>query len=452
MFYFRSRWIALVVLTLLLQTPGLRASQEDEAANAAAEATEQAERAELEARYQDALQAAEAERARAEQSLERARAEMAAVARARAQQEAELGQARQQRDQELARMREELSRSHNELRKASREVARAYREIGRESAPQVRMANLGDRAVIGVILGETTDTGVQVIGVSPDGPAERAGVQQGDVIIGMRGQNLVDSNETSSPRAAVYEVMSGVEDGEELQLTLERNDGVIDVFVVAEKREPLVWQSVVRLPSAPHAPDGHPAAVPGVARIVIEDIQIPEIDHEALAEQVEKITREVKQRHIVVTGDDASFAHAPEHDAEYSFEIHSISDFGDDALHEANLWFGLPAASGLELTAINPGLGEYFNTDKGVLVLKAREDNGLQLKSGDVVLSVGDATVEKPADLMRALRDLDTGSEVEIKIKRNKRNRTLDVVMPENRLGFVEPYFKSYSFNTRHKD
>ena len=116
-----------------------------------------------------------------------------------------------------------------------------------------------------------------------------------------------------------------------------------------------------------------------------------------------------------------------------------MSDLGHFALEDANVWFGLPMAQGLQLAEVDPGLGEYFKTERGVLVLKARADNDLQLESGDVILQVGATEVNSPAEFMRALRGLNSGDELVMDIKRNRKDRTLKTVMPEGRTSFHFP-------------
>ena len=295
------------------------------------------------------------------------------------------------------------------MRGATREVARAHRDLARAGDEReiIRHVNLGDRAVIGVVLGSESDNGVEIIGVSPDGPAERAGLEQGDILVSIQDIVLADND---AARESVFEIMSDVDDQEELAVVVERDGVSSEYTVTAEIREPRGWQSMIRIAEVEAV-----AAVPGDRDVIIERIEIPEVDEEAIAAQVAELTQHLEQ---------------------YEFDHEEFSEFGEHAMSEANAWFGLPRAHGLELTSINEGLGAYFKTDRGVLVIKAREDNAYGLESGDVILSIDSTAVNSPSDMLRALRDVEPGSEIDIGIKRNRRDKTLSVVVPENRLGF----------------
>lgn len=428
-------------LLLILTTPAIaeEPAEAQAAEQAAAQAAEQAEAASVSMleEAEHARQAAKAMRAEALKAAELARKsvrEYEQMAREQAElsrmDDVEVTRALAMRDEEMSRAREELSRAHRELREASREVARAHRELAMhgehpERHVVTRRVNLGDRAVIGVVLGKQTDQGVEVIGVSPDGPSDKAGLMAGDVLVSIRGADLAGAGEAAG--SALRDVMAEVSAGEELAVVALRNGEPREFTVTAEHREPRSWQSMIRIPDAEEIEivEGEP----GSSRIIVERLEIPEIDEVALAARVEELTERLKSRKLIHVSPDG------DHVSEFEILIEDFSDMGGHAMSEADIWFGLPNAHGLELTGINAGLGSYFKTDRGVLVIKAREGNAYQLESGDVVLAIDANPVDSPADMMRALRQAESGSEIELTIKRNRGDKTLKVQVPDNRLG-----------------
>lgn len=396
---------------------------------------EEAEKARMEAERarQEATRVAERARetSRAQEALRRAEAEQAYEAS-----EATAAE-RAEREAEMQRAREELSRAHRELREASREVARAHRELGRSRTitRTIQVSNLGDRAVIGVVLGPATPDGVELIGVSPDGPAEQAGIQAGDVIVSIAGEDL--SGEGGAGRAKLFEVMETVEAGEKMAVVVDREGQPLEFVVTAELREPSSWQSLVRIPEEI---DVDVSMITGDPQVIVETIELPHIDQEALQERMTELAERLEaNKTIFITAGDETH-HRIDGDIEYEFK--SYSGFADHAFNEANVWFGLPHTQGLEFAAINEGLGAYFKTDRGVLVVKAKADNAYQLESGDVILSVGADEVNSPSDLVRALRTIEPGKKIELSIKRDRRNKTLAITMPENRFGFRHPHVR----------
>ena len=412
------------------------------------------DRAEYEAMLEEAERArqqAEAARREAENAARQAReTARRQVEEARLESAEERERQRAMQREEMERVQEELSRAHRELREATREIARAHREVARNAEVHhvVRELNLGERAVIGVVLGAETPEGVKVVGVSPGGPAERAGLQAGDVILSIRGEPLSDAGGKAG-RETLYRVMGETEPGETLAVVVDRDGESWTFDVTAEQREPAGWQTLIRIPEAPAVPvvpgSTHvaPAApsAPGAPAVIVEHlerIEIPDIDEEALNERLHEITEDMKARKFVfVTPEGGEFEFDENFEFPESFDvgIGAYSELAEQALREANVWFGLPQAEGLELARVNEGLGAYFRTDRGVLVLEARADNAYRLEAGDVVLDVNDRPVNSPADLMRALREIEPGSEVSFAIKRDREDRTLTVTMPENRLG-----------------
>jgi hypothetical protein len=429
---YRESLMVLATALLLGLGSTATAATDDKAASEAAEAKLQAQ---LEAEYKKALDDVKKDRRAAEASMEKAREQLQLASEQREKAMEADSQARATQRAEMEKMQEELSNARRQLRETSREIARVNREVARAQASSGSsqfVFRTHDRPVIGVILGDADDVGIKVLGVSPDGPSERAGIKQGDVIVAMGGRVLAAVDEDGNARSGLKIAMQEIKADEPVIVSVERGDQTLDLTVVPEIREPLTWQFDTRFPTAPSAP-----GVPGKV-VTIERIEVPQIDTEALTEQIEQIRIEIDERRVLME----SGEFAPHADG-YEFELHELSEMGDLALHDANVWFGLPMARGLKLAEIDPDLGEYFKTDRGVLVLKARADNDLQLVSGDVILQVGDTEVNSPAEFMRALRDFHSGDELEIDIKRKRKDRTLKTVMPENQTGFFAPYDSS---------
>jgi S1-C subfamily serine protease len=405
---------------------------------------EEAERARAEAERAraEATNAAEQAREMARQTeLQAGRESSERVKQASQEQQAAMEQQKRAHElqrQEMERVRDELGRAHRELREASRQIAEAHRALARETRGLaiVRPMNLGERAVIGVVLGRESEQGVEIIGVSPGGPADLAGLRAGDRLVSVAGERLDGGGGGKAGRDILFRVMDEAEAGDTLAVQVLRDGKLMDFEVTAELREPSSWQTMIRIPDAPPEPGA--AAAP---RVLVERIVVPEIDEEAMEARVRELEQDLQNKRFVFVSPDGKELEITEEYAlpdGFDEEFAELSDMAGHALDEANVWFGLPQAQGLELAAINEGLGAYFKTDRGVLVLRARQDNAYQLESGDVVLSINARPVNSPTDLMRALREMDPGSEIEISIKRDRRNKTLSVIMPENRLGYFE--------------
>ncbi len=435
---YSNNLISLAIALLFGMTTTVMAASDEEAV---LQAEEKELQAQLEVEYKKALSEAERKRHAAEVSIKKAREQLHHVSKQQGEiakeQAKEDAQAHAAQQAKMAQMHEELSHARRQLQQTQREIARVNREVSRARSEEHHLTRLTyttiDRPVIGVILGDADDVGVKVLGVSPDGPSERAGIKQGDVIVAVGGQVLAAIKETENASDGLRVAMSDIKADEALTVTVERADTTIDLTVIPEIREPRTWHTVTRFPSAPHAMVAPGEPVDPARVVTVERIVVPEIDTAEISEKIAKIRVEIDERRELL--DKGVLAPV---DREYEFEFHDLSEMGNFALHDANIWFGLPLTQGLQLAEIDPGLGEYFKTDRGVLVLKARIDNELQLESGDVILRVGDTEVNSPAEFMRALRGFDSGDEVEIDIKRKRKNRTLNAIMPENRMSFFK--------------
>ena len=88
---------------------------------------------------------------------------------------------------------------------------------------------------------------------------------------------------------------------------------------------------------------------------------------------------------------------------------------------------------GLELAAINPDLGAYFGTSRGLLVLHSSTSADVApLKPGDVILKIGNEEPSTPTQAARLLRSYEPGQSIPVEVLRQKRKQTLALQLPRS--------------------
>jgi membrane-associated protease RseP (regulator of RpoE activity) len=85
----------------------------------------------------------------------------------------------------------------------------------------------------------------------------------------------------------------------------------------------------------------------------------------------------------------------------------------------------------LELVSITPKLGQYFGTDKGLLVVRAPEGAQSKLQDGDVILTIGGRTPENPRHAFRILGSYQPSEKVKVEVLRQRKRMTLDLDVPD---------------------
>lgn len=257
---------------------------------------------------------------------------------------------------------------------------------------QVSVLSFGGRPMLGVSLRMDADlgeVGVRVTGVHEDGPADRAGVREGDVIVGAAGMDLarpldgedeMDFNRRSSlPGQRLIALIRDLEEGEEIEIEVDRDGESLVFTMVPEELEGWGW--------------------PERLSVRVRD----------MADRLRDQTRDIDWN---VHWD------APE------IEPLDRPEFFQDYGELTRGWMQ-DRAHGLDLVELNPGLGAYFGTDEGVLVADADDGSELGLHPGDVVVDVDGRRVRSAAQFRRILRSYEEGEELAFRIWRDGAETTV---------------------------
>ncbi|MEE8344756.1 MAG: PDZ domain-containing protein [Woeseiaceae bacterium] len=261
-----------------------------------------------------------------------------------------------------------------QMREAEERLAEAARQIAELSTSNLpaiveieRRIHMEGRAVLGITIGSSDGDGpvegVTVRGVSPGGAAEDAGLRSGDIITAVNDEALTAASDEEA-NAKLIEFMSGVEEGDVVDVEYLRNGKQASVEVRPNEMSPLAYAfrlgrgnySLLRAPNAP------------------------------------------------------------------GLDFSKFIGFSD-----GSGW------GHMEMVALTERLGRYFGTDKGLLVVRAPDDESLKLQDGDVIQSIDGREPTSVSHAMRILGSYQSGEQLELQIMRDQRKQTLKIEMPDNR-------------------
>lgn len=278
------------------------------------------------------------------------------------------------RQQELAKLRLDLEHARAALFEARKNLAKVIEEQDTESSEQ---------GLLGLMMMPAQSHGVRVARILPEAAAALAGIRSGDLIVAINGQRLSDFMDREAVLYEAYDALANINSGEQIEMTIRRGDRRFVTMVTADARKGTMYC---------HGDDG---------------------------------CRPIRHEPIVPFTGSTQLLDGPT--AGLGMIVPQISDDSDKAVsvlpfmeHYGYLAGGLPGQllNGLELAELNPGLGHYFGTNSGVLVINTTSEGLPGIKQGDVILACGDQTVYSPRQIMHMLMSFEQGDKVSMKIIR----------------------------------
>jgi C-terminal processing protease CtpA/Prc len=319
------------------------------------------------------------------QRVEQAQAEQA---RARAAAERALVWGAEDQAQRTGASQAEISRARAEMEQARLQMEKAARVIATQAqfAPNLEKLNenlhyefaspfFGSRARIGVNVVDS-ELGALVTQVMPGSGADSAGLKVGDVIQSVNGGSVATADQ--GPAQELMAQLRDVEPGDSVSLVVERAGQTLNFDV--DTSGDGVWVS----------------AIPGANGYAVQfdgngngngNGNGPNVVSLATTNPGDRIFRSW------------AFASSP---------------WGD-----------------MELVAMSESLGRYFDTEEGMLVVHAPEDDAIDVQDGDVILSIGGRTPNSPEHAIRILSSFETGETIELSIMRDGRKRSVEYTVPE---------------------
>ena len=109
-----------------------------------------------------------------------------------------------------------------------------------------------------------------------------------------------------------------------------------------------------------------------------------------------------------------------------------LDDMGD-RINERFMRIGRRDPGGFgsaELADLSPGLGRYFGTDKGLLVVRAPKDDRLKLQDGDVILDIDGRVPSSASHAFEILSSYRAGETLKLHVMRQQKKLELPIEIP----------------------
>jgi S1-C subfamily serine protease len=115
-----------------------------------------------------------------------------------------------------------------------------------------------------------------------------------------------------------------------------------------------------------------------------------------------------------------------------------------DMLHLPG-FMGMEPFGGIEMVSLSPKLGQYFGTDKGLLMVRVPQDKELKLEDGDVLVDIDGRIPKNPGHAFRILGSYQPGEKVTLNVLRQRKKMAIPVTVPENELHGPRPPIPPHS-------